>query len=46
MDNKFSSFVETYAEDIKAFFEAFRNFIAAIIEKLTAAPEEDTEAAE
>lgn len=46
MDNKFSSFVETYAEDIKAFFEAFRNFIMALIEKLTAAPEEDTEAAE
>lgn len=46
MDNKFFDFVETYAEDIKAFFEAFKNFIMALIEKLTAAPEEDTEATE
>ena len=46
MDNKFSSFVETYAEDIKAFFEAFKNFIMAIIEKLTAAPEEAPEEVE
>ena len=46
MDNKFSSFVETYAEDIKAFFEALKNFIEALIAKLTSAPEEDGEATE
>ncbi len=41
MNNSFSSFVETYADDIKAFFEALRNFIEALIAKLTAAPEEE-----
>lgn len=46
MENKFTSFLETYAEDIKAFFEALRSFIAAFMEKLTAAPEEDAEATE
>lgn len=35
-DNKFTSFVETYADDIKAFIEALKNFIAVVIEKLTA----------
>lgn len=42
MDNKFSSFVETYADDIKAFFEALKNFIAALIAKLSA-PEAEEE---
>ena len=41
MDNKFSNFVETYADDIKAFFEALKSFIEALIGKLTAAPEEE-----
>ncbi len=47
MNNKFTAFIETYAEDIKAFFEALKNFITALIEKLTA-PEagEETEATE
>lgn len=39
MDNKFSAFVEAYADDIKAFIEAFKSFIEAIIAKLTAEPE-------
>ena len=44
MDNKFTAFLETYADDIKAFIEALKGFIAALIEKLSAAPEEETEA--
>ena len=35
-----SEFLEIYEEDIKAFFEALKTFIEAIIEKLTAG--EDT----
>ena len=41
-DNKFSSFVETYADDIKAFIEALKAFVEALIAKFTA-PEEDAE---
>ena len=41
MDNKFTAFLETYSDDIKAFFEALKAFIEAIIGKLTAAPEEE-----
>lgn len=43
MDNKFTRFLETYADDIKAFIEALKGFIQAVIAKLTAAPEEDAE---
>ena len=42
MDNKFTAFVETYADDIKAFIEALKGFIEALIAKFTA-PEEDAE---
>lgn len=42
MDNKFTAFVETYADDIKAFFEALKNFITALIAKLSA-PEAEEE---
>lgn len=41
MDNKFTRFLDTYADDIKAFIEAFKGFITALIEKLTAAPDEE-----
>ena len=34
MDNKFFEFVETYKEDIKAFFEALVAAIKAIFAKL------------
>lgn len=42
-ENKFTSFVETYSEDIKAFIEALKAFVEALIAKFTAAPEEDAE---
>lgn len=41
MDNKFFQFVETYKDDIAAFFDALINFIKAIIGKLTAGEGED-----
>lgn len=43
MDNVFFDFVETYWEDIAAFFKAFKEFIESLIGKFG---EEDTEAAE
>ncbi|MBQ8503855.1 MAG: hypothetical protein IJ491_06235 [Clostridia bacterium] len=46
MNNTFTDFVETYWEDISAFFKALRNWIEAIIGKLNAEDEETTEAAE
>lgn len=42
MDNKFTAFVETYADDIKAFIEALKSFITALFEKFSAAEEEET----
>ncbi len=42
MDNKFFKFVETYKDDIKAFFDALIGAIKAIIEKLSAGDEEAT----
>lgn len=39
MDNKFFKFVETYKDDIKAFFDALIEAIKAIISKLS---EEET----
>lgn len=42
MDNKFFKFVETYKDDIKAFFDALIGAIKAIIEKLGAGDEEAT----
>lgn len=39
MDNKFFKFVETYKDDIKAFFEALIEAIKSIISKLS---EEET----
>ena len=41
MDNKFTAFLETYSDDIKAFIEALKSFIESIIAKLTATPEEE-----
>ena len=41
-DNRFTSFLETYSDDIKAFIEALKAFVEALIAKLTA-PEEDAE---
>lgn len=40
MKNDFFAFVETYWDDIKAFFEALVNFFKAVIGKLTAGEEE------
>lgn len=42
MDNKFFKFVETYKDDIKAFFDALIGAIKALIEKLSAGDEEAT----
>ncbi len=42
MDNKFFDFVETYKDDIKAFFDALIGAIKAIIEKLSAGDAEAT----
>lgn len=43
MDNKFTRFLETYADDIKAFIEALKGFIEALIAKFNAADEEVAE---
>jgi len=34
MDNAFFAFVETYWEDIAAFFKALRDWITAIVNKM------------
>ncbi len=34
MDNAFFAFVETYWDDIAAFFKALRDWITAIIDKM------------
>ena len=43
MNNKFTAFLETYSADIKAFIEAIKDFIEALIAKFSAT-EEETEA--
>lgn len=43
MNNDFFKFVETYKDDIKAFFDALISAIKAIIDKLNAGDEETTE---
>lgn len=43
MDNKFTRFLETYADDIKAFIEALKGFIESLIAKFNAADEEVAE---
>ena len=43
MDNKFFKFLETYKDDIKAFFDAFVAFVKTIIGKLGEGEEETTE---
>lgn len=43
MNNDFFAFTETYADDIKAFFEALKAFFEALIAKFTADEETETE---
>lgn len=45
MNNAFFDFVETYKEDIIAFFEAFKAFVEALFAKLSGGSE-DTEVTE
>lgn len=42
MENKFFQFVETYWDDIAAFFEALRAWVEAIVGKLGTSDEETT----
>ncbi len=42
MNNDFFSFVETYRDDIMAFFQAFVDFVKALFGKLGAGDEDET----
>lgn len=44
MDNKFFEFIETYKDDIKAFFDALVAAIKAIMDKFAASEEATPEA--
>lgn len=44
MNNDFFAFVETYKEDIIAFFEALKGFFEALFAKLSGDASEDTTA--
>lgn len=44
MDNSFFNFVETYWDDIAAFFTALRNWVEALIGKLGSDDAEETTA--